>query len=206
LFLAIPVVVWPPETAERAIAVGLFLVGANLFFLIETWASFVERPLDWGSRDEDRRALRLAQGTGVAVAVSFLVALMESAGRSSSVGTSAIGLGLMLLGSGLRGAAMGKLGARFRSEVVVPAGCPLETRGVYAWMRHPSETGLGMIVAGACLLLQAPAAALFAAGTLGPLSVWRVVLEESHLVAAHGDVYRRYCLRVSRFVPWRWGG
>jgi protein-S-isoprenylcysteine O-methyltransferase Ste14 len=78
------------------------------------------------------------------------------------------------------------------------------TRGPYARIRHPSYTGLLLIVAGfglavgnwlslaLCLLLPLPAV------------VWRIRVEEAELERVLGEAYAAYRARTARLVPGLW--
>lgn len=81
---------------------------------------------------------------------------------------------------------------------------PVISTGPYAYVRHPSYTGLLLIVAGAglavgnwlglalCVLLPLPAL------------VVRIRVEEAELVRVLGEPYRRYAARTKRLVPGVW--
>ena len=86
----------------------------------------------------------------------------------------------------------------------VDAGQPVVSRGPYRRVRHPSYTGLLLILAGfglacgdwrsvaICLVLPLPAL------------LWRIRVEEAELVRVLGEPYRAYAARTDRLVPGVW--
>lgn len=105
---------------------------------------------------------------------------------------------LMGLGGVLIIAGVALVVSGWRSIHSTPAG--LVTDGIYATMRHPQYTGIGITILGALIqwptlltLLMAPV--LLA--TYGRLAR----LEERELEARFGDAYRAYRARVPRFLP-----
>jgi protein-S-isoprenylcysteine O-methyltransferase Ste14 len=114
--------------------------------------------------------------------------------------------GLVVIGAGLvlRVVSVLVLGQSFRTFILVEAGQAVVRRGPYRWVRHPSYTGLLLIVAGfgvgsgnalslvVSLLLPLPAIAL------------RIFIEESELVYVMGDEYREYQRATARLVPGLW--
>ena len=150
-----------------------------------------------GHRDRDRAtrvwiALSLAAAIGVALAVRGTARLPVA------------GVAVMWLGLVLRAWAIVSLGASFRTTVEVDPGQAVVTRGPYRWIRHPSYTGLLVIVAGfglaiggwlsflACLILPLPAI------------VRRIHVEESELERVLGDDYRAYASGRARLIPRLW--
>jgi len=72
---------------------------------------------------------------------------------------------------------------------------PLHTEGTYAQVRHPMYRAA--LLAGTCTLVWHPnVAQLFWVGLIGLTFIGFIPLEESQLMAARGDDYRRYCQQV----------
>jgi protein-S-isoprenylcysteine O-methyltransferase Ste14 len=107
----------------------------------------------------------------------------------------------MAAGIMLRGAAIGQLGRQFTSEGSRPGGGGLVQTGLYAWMRHPSETGLLLIAAGAALLMGGPLAGLLCAVLLLPLALVRIHLEENVLRETYGAEFDHYRSRTPALAP-----
>ena len=77
----------------------------------------------------------------------------------------------------------------------------LVTHGVFAFVRNPIFTGMGVLLAGQQLtvpsVLSAAAFAVFAAA----VQVQVRLIEEPYLLRTHGADYRSYASRTGRFVP-----
>ena len=107
----------------------------------------------------------------------------------------------MVAGIVLRGAAIARLGRYFRTEIVVARSQPLVRDGVYACVRHPSETGLLLVVLGADLLLHSKTALALSLLLVFPLLLLRIELEEACLRKGFPDQYTSYARRVRRLIP-----
>jgi protein-S-isoprenylcysteine O-methyltransferase Ste14 len=154
-----------------------------------------------GRRDRDRAtrvwiAISLAAAIGVALAARSVVRMPDA--------LRVAGVLVMWLGLVLRAWAIVALGASFRTTVEVDPGQPVVARGPYRWIRHPSYTGLLVIVAG--FGLAAGSWLSFAACLVLPLPaiVWRIRVEEAELERVLGDAYRDYASGRARLVPRLW--
>jgi protein-S-isoprenylcysteine O-methyltransferase Ste14 len=110
-----------------------------------------------------------------------------------------LGLALVLAGVGTIAAAQRHMGVSLRIGID-DAPTPLVERGLFGVVRNPIYTG--MLAAFAGMFLAVPCAwtlMLWIAVTLA-ISI-QARREERHLLALHGDAYRRYAARVGRFVP-----
>ena len=97
-------------------------------------------------RDRSTRVL-IGVSIGAAVALAALSAAhVQSLRVSAPVRT--VGLVVMWLGLAIRGWAIATLGNAFRTTVEVDAGQAVVSTGPYAWVRHPSYTGLLLVVTG----------------------------------------------------------
>lgn len=110
------------------------------------------------------------------------------------------GLALLAAGAALRVWPMLELGPRFASVVALQDGHRLETRGVYAWVRHPSYVGILLMDVGFAGVYRSVVAV-----ALLPLVFWmfsrRMDVEERFLVEQFGDDYRAYMGRTARLLP-----
>jgi protein-S-isoprenylcysteine O-methyltransferase Ste14 len=157
-----------------------------------------------GGRAHDRGsrvliALSLGVTIGAAAAAASLVPSLRTPGALRAAGVL-----LMWLGLATRAWAVAALGGGFRTTVEVDPGQAVVSSGPYRWVRHPSYTGLLLILAGfglsrgnwlsfaACLVLPLPA------------FVWRIRVEEAELERVLGDAYRTYSAGTARLVPGVW--
>jgi protein-S-isoprenylcysteine O-methyltransferase Ste14 len=153
-----------------------------------------------GRRSHDR-------GTRVLIAISIGVTIAVAVATGSQAPPAAwqaAGVVVMWLGLATRISAVATLGRSFRTTVEVDAGQAVVSSGPYRWVRHPSYTGLLLIVAGfglargnwlsllACLVLPLPA------------FVRRIHVEEAELTRVLGDGYRSYEADTARLVPGIW--
>jgi protein-S-isoprenylcysteine O-methyltransferase Ste14 len=99
--------------------------------------------------------------------------------------------------------AVAALGGAFRTTVEVDPGQAVVSRGPYRWARHPSYTGLLLMVAGFGLV--AGSWLSLAAGVLVvPAFVRRIHVEEAELERVLGDAYRSYEAGRARLIPGVW--
>ena len=120
-------------------------------------------------------------------------------------GTALRWAGVLISAAGLaiRVAAMATLGSRFSPRIAIQRQHPLETRGLYAWVRHPGYLGAWLTTLGAAMAFgSGPALALVA--LMWMILELRMGREEALLEQHFGDEYRRYRERSARFLPWRW--
>ncbi len=166
-------------------------------------------------RDLARRKVRLGQDRGTRVIVSLSLAGSVLVGNLlrtwvpaldtpapemfAAAGVVAIWMGLIV-----RAWAVLTLGASFSTYLQVDAGQAVVTRGPYRWVRHPSYTGLLLIVLGIGLgagtwLFLASCAVIPLLGLLP-----RIAAEESELTRVLGEQYRGYQATTHRLVPGVW--
>jgi protein-S-isoprenylcysteine O-methyltransferase Ste14 len=154
------------------------------------------------TRDRATRAL-IAVTVGIAVALAAVTASRAAAPR---IGGSyrAGGLIVMWLGLAIRIWAIAALGRAFRTTVEVDPGQAVVRAGPYRWVRHPSYSGLLLIVTG-CGLASGNWLAL-AVCTVLPLTALlrRIHVEEAELVRVLGDRYRAYQRHTKRLIPGIW--
>ncbi len=167
---------------------------ALLFILLAGAHSLAEASLQTGS---DSVSTRGAYATGATLLFIFTLAL--ATGQSHAL--SSLGGALMVVGILLRAAAMRALGGRFVSGVRAAPRNELVVHGLYATLRHPSETGLICLAAGAALLLGSNAALLVFGLAFLPLVVIRVRYEDKDLQCLYGRDYAEYAAKVPAIVP-----
>ncbi len=154
------------------------------------------------TRDRATRAL-IAVSVGVAVAVAAVTA---SRAATPQIGGPyrAAGLIVMWLGLAIRVSAIAALGRAFRTTVEVDPGQAVVRTGPYRWVRHPSYSGLLLIVAG-CGLASGTWLGLAGCAVLPlPALLWRIHVEETELTDVLGDRYRAYRAQTKRLIPGLW--
>ena len=178
VLLVLPLVVVGELRAVADPRVAFFLVAGALLFLADREAGHDAGRYSWS-----------AAATALGMLLTFWVGLAEYALEWSTPGvlTSVAGVLLLAGGIALRWIAVRALGPRFISTVPAKGG-ELVTRGIYAWMHHPSEVGNLLICAGTAALFGS----LLATTTfivLVPLVAARVRREERLLLR---NVSRRW--------------
>jgi protein-S-isoprenylcysteine O-methyltransferase Ste14 len=137
-----------------------------------------------------------APGTGLALAsaLGLLGTAWAAIGFPSAPSPSWAWLGvpLVLLGTALRAAAIRALGESFTSEIVATPGHALIRRGIYAYLRHPSDLGLLVIAGGLAVLGTSLPAAVLALVVVFPSVALRILREERALSQRHPKEHASY--------------
>jgi protein-S-isoprenylcysteine O-methyltransferase Ste14 len=112
-----------------------------------------------------------------------------------------VALGMLILGLGVRAAAIVTLGRAFSANVATRAGQRLERSGLYNLVRHPSYLGLELIFL--AFALHTRTWACFAVVLIPPtLAVlYRIDIEETALRLAFGGEYESYSRDTKRLIP-----
>ena len=186
------------------------LAGALLLVPVLAWGVMEASHLD-----NRREGAARVGGAGRRMAVwPFLIAasavlylaphLVPAAAIRPGAGAFAIGLVILLTGLVLRGWSIKTLGAYFTASVKVSADQPVITAGPYRMLRHPSYTGLLLVMTGIGLASANWAGAIgMAVLTLAGI-LWRIHAEERALLTTLGDPYRAYAAQHKRLVPLVW--
>jgi protein-S-isoprenylcysteine O-methyltransferase Ste14 len=139
------------------------------------------------------------------VSLASLAALLAPALRIGGPGQGVtIGLIVMWLGLAIRIWAIVTLGAAFRTTVEVDRNQSLITDGPYSRVRHPSYSGLLLIVLGFGLVLGNWLALGICAVLPAVALARRIRVEEAELGRVLGDPYRAYQQRTKRLIPCLW--
>jgi len=111
------------------------------------------------------------------------------------------GLALIAAGVGLRAWSIATLGRFFQYRIQVQAGHQVVTDGPYRYVRHPSYTGLALVLAGIALACD-DVWSLVAAAVLGGVGLAvRIRAEERQLAQALGTEYESFAAGRKRLVP-----
>jgi protein-S-isoprenylcysteine O-methyltransferase Ste14 len=112
-----------------------------------------------------------------------------------------IGMIIFIIGFAVRWMAIYQLGKMFTVNVTITEGHTLKTSGLYKIVRHPSYTGLLLIIAGLGVCLNSWASFLI---LLVPSFIalnYRITIEEKALTEEFGTQYDNYKRRVKRLIP-----
>ncbi|HWF50136.1 MAG TPA: isoprenylcysteine carboxylmethyltransferase family protein [Solirubrobacteraceae bacterium] len=148
-------------------------------------------------------------GTRVLIGVSLAAALalagvLGSHGARPLPGSRAVGIACIWVGVALRLKAILTLGDSFRTSVEVHQGQQVIDCGPYRWVRHPSYTGLMLIILGVGAAVGTWLSVLVATLVPLPALLYRISVEEALLVATLGEPYARYRSRTKRLIPGVW--
>jgi protein-S-isoprenylcysteine O-methyltransferase Ste14 len=77
----------------------------------------------------------------------------------------------------------------------------LVTGGLFAWVRNPIFSFIGVSALGLAMMVPSPLAVLAVLVTGLGIEVQVRAVEEPYLAKAHGDAYALYAAAVGRFVP-----
>jgi protein-S-isoprenylcysteine O-methyltransferase Ste14 len=148
------------------------------------------------------------RGTRTLIALALAAAIGGGAFLGLRAGSAPwllppVGVAIMLLGLGVRAWAVLTLGRAFRTTVETSPDQTVVERGPYRVVRHPSYSGLLLIVLGFEVSTRVWPAILL---TLLPLAaiLRRITVEERHLVTGLGPAYADYRERTRRLVPGVW--
>jgi protein-S-isoprenylcysteine O-methyltransferase Ste14 len=157
-----------------------------------------------GGRHRDRGTrILIALTLGVAIGTALAAPLGQS--LTTLTPLPATGLVVMWLGLALRVWSIAALRGDFRTTVEVDPGQAVVSTGPYRWVRHPSYTGLLMIVVGLGVARSAWVSLAACVLLLLPALVRRIHVEEAELGHVLGDAYRTYQSdTAARLVPRLW--
>ena len=189
-----------------AIATTLFWVSAGAWAVFELILVIRDQLRGKGSTERDR-------GTRIVIRVVLYVALFAAAFSQKLAPSLRIphhvvvvlaGVAILWIGLAIRAWAVTTLGASFRTTIEVDTGQPVVSRGPYRWVRHPSYTGLLVILIGFGIC-AGNWLALVVCVVLPPLALlYRIRWEEAELTRVLGEPYRAYQMRTKRLIPGIW--
>ena len=114
------------------------------------------------------------------------------------------GIALIAAGLALRIWSIATLGRFFQYQIQVQSGHRVVTGGPYRYVRHPSYTGIALVLAGIALACD-DVWSLAAVAVLGGAGLWvRIRAEERQLTEALGADYERFAAGRKRLVPGVW--
>lgn len=184
--------------------------GAGVLFLslFVLWcASELFGPARWhGSQQSLKRDqgstwfTALASTIGTILFVVFPLCVSATIVQTNQEWLFALGIGLVGIGGVLRWYAIRTLGSWFTGSIVIQGGQPLIQNGVYRWIRHPSYTGILLIVLGfGCMTTDwASCLAIFGGLFIG---LWYRMKVEERVMGEAFSQYEEYQRKTKRLVP-----
>ena len=114
------------------------------------------------------------------------------------------GIVLIAAGIGLRGWSIATLGRFFQYQIRVQPGHRVVTDGPYRYVRHPSYTGIALVLAGIALACDDVWSLVVVAVLGGAGLAVRIRAEERQLTRAMGGEYEHFAAGRKRLVPGVW--
>jgi protein-S-isoprenylcysteine O-methyltransferase Ste14 len=111
------------------------------------------------------------------------------------------GFPLVVVGFIIRWASILQLGKSFTVDVAIVDKAALKTDGIYSRVRHPSYSGLLMIVCGFAALMNSVFSFLVLAVPVFIALLYRINIEEKLLSAEFGDSYSEYKKETKKLIP-----
>lgn len=178
-------------------------IALGLFPASELLLALRRRSSAAGASAQDRKStlmLWLVFSAGIGAAWYLAYQPWLRLGWSRTAQDAAIVL-CMGTGMAVRWTAIRTLGRFFTVDVAIHDAHRVVDTGLYAWVRHPSYTGLLLAFLGLAFTFGswASVAALMAAATAALAG--RIRTEEAALAQALGEPYRAYCRRTKRLIP-----
>lgn len=185
---------------------------ALLFWVAYIWAFYIsEAGVIKRTKDTRGSGPELAQDSLAGLMLFTLAAKISAIGcawfniailpRGGVLIAFLTGVGLMLLGSLLRGHCFKKLGESFTVEVRASADQRLVTDGAYRYLRHPGYFAGVIMLFGFGLATGSYLAALIMLVSGVLVYVRRINFEEAALLDAMGERYRVYCATRKKLIP-----
>jgi protein-S-isoprenylcysteine O-methyltransferase Ste14 len=112
-----------------------------------------------------------------------------------------LALSLMLAGLVVRWTAILSLGKAFSANVAIRDGQTVKSDGLFRFVRHPSYTGMLLILAAIGLTTRNWIALLLVVVPSMAALLYRIHVEEAVLEQAFGNAYYEYRVRTSRLLP-----
>jgi protein-S-isoprenylcysteine O-methyltransferase Ste14 len=138
---------------------------------------------------------------GAAAPVLALLDLVEPISALDTPVTHVVGTLLAVAGIGATFYAQVAMGASWRIGVDPAERTQLVTSGPFALVRNPIYAAMLPTALGLALLVPSWVALAGLLGLAVGLELQVRVVEEPHLLEAHGETYASYAARVGRFVP-----
>ncbi len=114
---------------------------------------------------------------------------------------AAAGIMLYIFGLIIRWLSIIRLKQRFTVDVAVNREHHLETGGLYRYLRHPSYSGLLLIITGLSLAMNSLISLIVVVVPVFFSISYRIIVEERLLVREFGQSYINFCATRKRIIP-----
>jgi protein-S-isoprenylcysteine O-methyltransferase Ste14 len=215
-----------PLLLHDPVAHWLIVAAAVVVVVGEVVATFLGHPRD-GERQARRSlmgslrlylrgrgaAMRQDRGTRLIVTLALYLGIFAALAIANVAGlrayannwwTLGLGVALVLAGTVLRAWAIVSLGRYFRRDVTIEPGQQIVRRGPYRVLRHPSYTGIFLILAGFGLAFGSWVGAGVALLIIFVGMLPRIRVEERALSQAFEADYTDYANSTARIIPHVW--
>jgi protein-S-isoprenylcysteine O-methyltransferase Ste14 len=181
----------------------LYIYLQLIFFISELGLLIFKRAKSGKIKNErDRRSLLILW---IVIALSLCagpwVAAYHIWGTTNYKAAELAGIAIFAMGFTIRWIAIYQLGRMFTVNVVISDQHTLKTSGLYQVVRHPSYTGLLLIIVGLGVSLNSLASLLVMFVPSFLALNYRISIEEGALTEEFSKQYADYKSRVKRLVP-----
>jgi protein-S-isoprenylcysteine O-methyltransferase Ste14 len=114
------------------------------------------------------------------------------------------GFGLTFIVGGLiiRWIAILQLGNSFTVDVAITNAANLKTDGIYETIRHPSYSGILLVVVGFSAIMSSLYSFLVFVPPVFLAIIYRIKIEEKVLLKEFGESYLKYAANTKKLIPW----
>jgi protein-S-isoprenylcysteine O-methyltransferase Ste14 len=172
-----------------------------IFFISEFALLLFRRSKSKGSTGGDKNSLLLFW---IVIPVCITLGVMLTWYTSPLTGNKSIaytGAAVVFAGLMIRWLAIWQLGKAFTVNIAIASDQQLKTDGLYGIVRHPSYTGLLMVVTGLALCLDNLWSILVIVVPIVLVLAYRIRIEEKMLTGAFGAQYEQYSRHTKRLIP-----
>lgn len=181
---------------------------ALVFWGVYVWAFWPELGIVRRARRsvgvKDAKSLQVILfGLQIAIFAAFYVAWMHMLQiPGHRVGVFLLGVVLIVAGALLRRHCFRMLGASFTGDVRASGDQHVVTSGAYAYVRHPSYSAAIIMMTGMGIALGSWASILILVVASFIVYTYRMIVEESALLAEIGEPYAQFMRTRKRVIPY----
>ena len=111
------------------------------------------------------------------------------------------GIPLIIAGLIVRWVAILQLGNSFTVDVAITYAAGLKTDGIYKRIRHPSYSGILMIIVGFSAIMSSLNSFLVLVIPVFTAIIYRISIEEKVLMNEFGESYLKYSSKTKKLIP-----